>query len=130
MAIALTVVLSGCSPEHVASFELVNAERTSRGLRPVAPNIELGYKAQLWSEKMAAEQKLYHSDLRAGIRYAYKALGENVGYGPSIEVIHDAFMASPSHRSNILHPAYNYFGVGVAHDASGRVWTSQVFMEL
>lgn len=47
-------------------------------------------------------------------------LGEDVGRGTTLEAIHDALMASPSQRANILDPSFDALGVGV-------VWTGQTF---
>lgn len=127
---AMVLVLAGCTPEHVESFTLVNQERAAVGVRALEPNLELGWKAQLWSEHMAKTGVLEHSDLRQGIVSPFRLLGENVGVGPSIKEVHRAFMQSAGHKRNIIDSRYQYFGVGVAHDASGRVWTSQVFMQL
>ena len=50
-----------------------------------------------------------------------------MGYGPSARWIHNAFMDSTYHSSNILDPSYNYVGVGVAYGSDGTVYVAQVF---
>lgn len=85
-------------------------------------------KAQAWADKLARENKLYHSKLSDGISVKWCSLGENVGYGPSVAKIEDAYMASSGHRANILSTKWN--GVGVGHATNGkRTFTVQVFIK-
>ncbi len=130
VALVMVGVLAGCTPEHVESFTLVNKERSAARLPALQANLEIGWKAQLWSEHMAKTQRLEHSTLSDGVVSNWRRLGENVGVGPSIASVHKAFMASPGHKANIVDRGFQYFGVGVAHDRSGQVWTSQVYMQL
>lgn len=131
-AVALVaVLLSACTPESQAGQDLINSSRSQNGRAAVEFQVDLWYKAQAWSDKMAAEQRLYHSNLADGLGHlAWRKLGENVGYGGSISSIHNAFLGSTGHRANILDPAFNYAAVGVAKDSRGRFWVTQVFMRL
>jgi len=56
------------------------------------------------------------------------SLGENVGYGPSVAAIEDAYMNSSGHRANILSTKWNGAGVGYATNGK-RVFTVQVFIK-
>jgi hypothetical protein len=56
----------------------------------------------------------------------WAGLGENVGYGGSLQVLNSAFLASPEHRANIM-GRYNQVGIGVATDKHGLIWVSEVF---
>jgi uncharacterized protein YkwD len=57
--------------------------------------------------------------------------GENVGLtnrsNPNREIV-DGWVASPVHRRNLLHPAFNATGVGVARAADGTLYYTQVFV--
>ncbi len=53
-------------------------------------------------------------------------LGENVGAGQSVTSLHQAFMNSPSHRSNILDRDYRHVGIGVYED-DNYMWVTVVF---
>jgi uncharacterized protein YkwD len=123
------LALGACSPEEDRATELVNAERSAVGLPTLPMNIDLYYKAQAWSSRLANEQRLYHSNLPDGIGYPWMRLGENVGYGYSIEQVHNAFMNSAGHRANILDGGFNRIGIGVTRDGSGRYWIVQEFMQ-
>jgi hypothetical protein len=48
---------------------------------------------------------------RAGVSVI--KLGENVSQGDSVEAAYAALMASPSHRANMLEPAFTQVGIGV-----------------
>lgn len=91
-------------------------------------------KAQAWAEKLASEGTLYHSTLSDGMGTPgtdWCNLGENVGYGPSIKAINDAYMNSPGHRANIVNPGFDAMGVGHAmgYVNGQRVhFTTQVFV--
>jgi uncharacterized protein YkwD len=76
---------------------------------------------------MAGQGRLYHSsDLTRRVSN-WRYLGENVGVGPSIEDLQDAFMGSPPHRRNILKNAYDDVGVGIVKDSNGTYWVTVVF---
>jgi len=127
--IVAALALGACSPEEDRATELVNAERSRSGLSSLPTNIDLYYKAQAWSSRLANEQRLFHSNLPDGIGYSWARLGENVGYGYSIEQVHNAFMGSSGHRANILDWGFNRIGIGVTRDMSGRYWVVQEFMQ-
>ncbi len=69
---------------------------------------------------------LYHTSdsyLRYELRnYTWSVAGENVGRGGSMKAIFDAFMASQTHRDNILYRGFRSVGVGVVwNGATGYV---------
>ncbi|HEY3493779.1 MAG TPA: CAP domain-containing protein, partial [Polyangiaceae bacterium] len=57
-------------------------------------------------------------------------LGENVAHARNALLAHRALWASPSHRANLLEPNYDSVGIGVAEDADGSVWVSELFAKL
>ena len=127
-AVAL-MALGACSPEQDRATELVNQSRNSVGLPSLEVNIDLYLKAQGWSDQMANAQRLYHSNLADGNGYNWARLGENVGYGYSLEQVHSAFMNSAGHRANILDGGFNRIGIGVTRTPDGRYWVVQEFMQ-
>lgn len=56
----------------------------------------------------------------------WRWVGENVGFGPEVRTVQEAFMRSAGHRANMLDRDYAQTGVGVAR-RDGRVWVVQVF---
>lgn len=129
MAAVLAVLLTAClSSGQSAVGQELNSDRTANGRRSLPNHSALDKKAQAWAEKLARDNKLSHSTLSSGAPSCWKALGENVGYGPSVASVQDAYMGSSGHRANILDTKWNYVGVG--HAVRGdRVFTVQVFMK-
>lgn len=106
----------------------INSLRASRGLGAVQQHGVLTAKAQAWAAHMAATGCLCHSNLSDGVTVGWSKLGENVGRGPSVGSLHDAFVNSPAHQANMLDGRFGYVGVGVAH-GGGQMWVAEVFMQ-
>ncbi len=105
-------------------------ESPSYRLPALQQNMALYSKASAWSVHMAQAGGLSHSNLPDGNPYAWRRLGENVGYGPDVNTIQNALMNSAGHRANILDTGYQYFGIGIYTDASGRLWVTEEFMQV
>jgi hypothetical protein len=105
----------------------INAERTSRGLRAVTVASDLVSVARSWSAQMASDGAISHDPNMPNEVSNWSQLGDNVGRGPSVSTIHEAFMNSSSHRAIILDPAFTHVGVGVV-DAGDRLYVTQVFV--
>ena len=125
---ALSLLTACLRPTQSQVLSEMNADRTANSLRALPTQADAQRKAQAWAEKLARENTLYHSKLSDGIRVRWCSLGENVGYGPSIPAVEDAYMKSPGHRANILSTKWNGVGVGYAKNGS-RVFTVQVFIK-
>jgi uncharacterized protein YkwD len=103
---------------------LTNAERAQSRVGALIENKRLNASAQAKAEHMAALGYFAHDGPdgkkpwswieEAG--YDYRYAGENlaVRFVDSREVV-VAWMASPTHRANIVKPVYQEIGVGVAH---------------
>ena len=117
-------------PEYTAQqrriAELVNQSRRANGRGTLALQRQLTDKAQAWAEHMAREGRLSHSNLSSGVPPGWRAIAENVGTGGSLAGIHNAFMGSSRHRSNIL-GNFTHIGTGYAV-GHGQLWVCQVFM--
>jgi len=123
--------------DELQSRVLVNASRATAGAAPLAESPELDTMARAQAARMAARGEIYHnpnlaSDATAsGLRWL--RVGENVGVGPTIPVIHAAFLASPHHRDNLMFPQYSLIGMGVAPgtgDQSGMLFVAHVFAQV
>lgn len=126
------LALSACN----VSQDLINAINSSRasvGARALTPNATLTFKAQSWANYMASTRQLVHSNLGDGNNLAWKSLAENIGTFPAgynAVQMNQAFYNSTSHRANMLNKNFNYIGVGVASDSTGRQWVAEEFMQL
>lgn len=121
--------VGGPTPSEAEFVELANSLRSGLGLAAYEVHPELEAKARAWAATMAAAGAISHSRLADGITLPWQRLGENVGMGPSVVDLHDAFVTSPHHLANFTHPGYRFIGVGVAERA-GTIYVAQEFMEL
>lgn len=108
--------------------DVINQERTSRGLQPLATNADLVAGARHQADAIRDAGRLFHNPNLGSVTTGWTKLGENVGYGGSVSGLHAAFMNSTGHRANILDPAYTHVGVGVVVEGS-TIWVAQVFMQ-
>lgn len=116
------------SADEKAFAKKVNDARERHGVRRLDLDVEISYVAQAHSYAMRRQQKLYHSPekwLRKRVT-RWEILGENVGRGSNIDSLHEAFMASESHRRNVLHPEFRHLGVGIARDEQ-QIWITVLF---
>lgn len=104
-------------------IQLTNAERAKVGLGPLSPNSALTSAAQKKGNDMIEFNYFAHVSptgvtpwfwiQQAG--YTYQVAGENLAIDFSeAEDVVAAWMASPSHKANILHPDFTQTGVAVA----------------
>jgi hypothetical protein len=103
-------------------FESANHERVAHGLAPLKWNGTLARAARQHVLRMASQNTLLHQlpgepgmaerASQAGARFS--SLAENVAEGPSAESIHQQWMNSPPHRSNLLDAQLDSVGIAVA----------------
>ena len=124
--VTATVKLPLYSSEQRRIADLINQSRRANGRAGAALQRQLTDKAQAWAEHLAQQGYLSHSNLTAGAPAGWRSLAENVGTGSSISGIHQTFMSSSGHRSNIL-GNFNHIGTGYAV-GHGRLWVVQEFM--
>lgn len=87
---------------------------------------ELDAKAHGSAASQAANLQIAHASL-GGLGGVCSSAGEIVGMGPSISVIFDLFLKSPSHREILLSPAWTAIGTGAVSGSDGNLYVSVVF---
>ncbi|MBV9309900.1 MAG: CAP domain-containing protein [Solirubrobacterales bacterium] len=103
---------------------LVNVERTSRGLPPLAARPALTRSAQLWTLRLVSSRTFTHGiNFAARISaagYSWGYAGENIasGFRTPREVVR-GWMGSEGHCRNILDPHFADIGVGVVPRPTG-----------
>lgn len=105
---------------------LINDARSDTGNLKLDP--ELSRVAKKQARAMAKAGKVFHSPERrlANRITNWLAIGENVGAGANARSLHQAFMASPTHKANILEPSYTNVGVFTIK-RDGRLWAAVIF---
>jgi hypothetical protein len=101
--------------------QLANQARAANGAGPLRWDPALADAARQHCLRMAAEGPISHQyrgepdvSERAGQAGAHFSLiEENVAYGPTPATIHDSWMNSPGHRTNLLNPEVDRVGVAV-----------------
>ncbi len=114
-------------------LDLVNEERTSRGLDPLELEQNLNEASEDHSSWMLDADVFSHTgtgDSDAGERMeeagfdfsgsyawaeniAYRSVSGPDQYDETVVLLHEALMDSPGHRANILNPELDYLGVGI-----------------
>jgi len=108
-------------PEAVQLLALANQARATAGAGPLHWDGSLAVAARKHCLRMAAEGPLAHRypgelDLaeragQAGARFSL--IEENIAIGPTPSDIHEQWMYSPGHRTNLLNPAVDRVGIAV-----------------
>lgn len=118
----------------------VNRERAERHLTELRVSNELGAIARAHARDMAEHGYLAHVDpsgrspldrvQQAGVT-GFQLLAENIGAsdvaGDRVESIVEAWLVSPVHRENLLHPSFNTAGIGIERGPDGRTIAVQLF---
>lgn len=127
----------------------VNEARSQARVRLLAPEADLGRVARRHSEEMRERNYFSHQSPVAGRRstqdrfFAYfgyrpRLIGENLSkrWGSyfclnleNIKRSHEELMNSPGHRANIEMAPFEWIGLGVAADANGAYWLTEVFVQ-
>ena len=122
-------------------LDLVNADRTARGLTPLVTSQSLTNAAVWKSRHMAFYSYMAHDDpappvarttgdrLEAcGYPATRSGWGENIAWGySSPESVMQGWLTSAGHRANIENPSSRAIGIGVASDSIGRLFWTQAF---
>jgi uncharacterized protein YkwD len=116
-------------------LELINQERTSRGIKPLEMDPELIPVARAHSADMFARgyfshytpegedpfERMKDADIR------FRTAGENLALAPTLQLAHTGLMNSPGHRENILNPNFGRVGIGILSGGRRGIMVSQEF---
>src|SRR2546429_7762148 len=131
VAVLVTVIPVAASavPAHADSvadqfLAKINDLRASKGLGTLRMDGALTGFAQDWSDHMASVNALSHNPALASSPGSWTKAGENVGVGPEVDALFDAFVASPHHYENLVDPAFTIVGIGVTVRPDGVMYTT------
>ncbi len=118
-------------------LELVNQERTSRGLAPLTINVKAQQVARDHSRDMFARGYFSHITPegldpfermhQGGVTFL--AAGENLALAPTLPLAHQGLMNSPGHRANILDSDYASVGIGIIDGGRYGLMITQDFTD-
>ena len=109
---------------------LVNQQRAAKGLASLTIDSNLSVKARIKSRDMRDNGYFSHTSPTYGSPFAmmnalgisYRSAGENIAKGyTSAKAVVDAWMASQSHRDQILSAKYSSMGIGYV-DGCWTLW--------
>ncbi len=111
---------------------LTNADRAAAGLGALSRNGCLDAAAAGFAEQMARSGVLAHNPGAGGAVNGCRTnatWGDNVGMSTACDIafLEREWMASPSHRRNILTGAFTLIGVGAWTDDAGTCWVQVLF---
>jgi uncharacterized protein YkwD len=116
-------------------LELVNKERTQRGLPPVKADPEMTRVARKHSADMFARGYFSHYtpekkdpfDRMRTANVKFLTAGENLALGRTLKICHEGLMNSPGHKANILNPSFGRLGIGIMDGGIYGLMISQEF---
>lgn len=116
-------------------IELVNNERTKRGLNALQPDPELRRVALNHSKDMFARSYFSHYtpegkdpfDRMRDAHVKFSVAGENLALAQTLSIAHTGLMNSPGHRENILRPGFGRIGIGIIDGGVHGLMISQEF---
>jgi|GEM_PF-1706591 len=118
-------------PAAIAGWlSLLNADRTSRGLRPVLLDDAFARAAQAYADDMVARGFFAHVDPeghRADYRIARAGappgteVAENLALDADVLGLQGGLMRSGVHRSEVLNPRWTIVGLGIAKRPDGML---------
>ncbi len=105
----------------IAFTLLANSARVT----PLTPSIDLSQRAQVRAEYLCEHNQWSHDGWQKSFEgVAEKWRGENLAKGfADATSTETAWMASPSHRANLLNPYYKQVGIGQACDITVELFT-------
>ena len=118
-------------------LNLVNIERTKRGLSPLTFDSNLSNVATKKSQDMVDKKYFDHTsptygspfDMMNRFGVSYQAAGENIAKGQKTpEEVMNSWMNSSGHRANILSSNFTKLGIGIAKDSNGTLYWTQMFV--
>ena len=118
-------------------LNLINRERTERGLRPVQADMRLTRLARLKSQDILTNNYFAHQsptygnafDMFRSENISFLRGGENLSKAGGVEISHLRLMNSTNHRANILNPHYTHVGIGIINNNPSGVIVTQMYIQ-
>jgi uncharacterized protein YkwD/uncharacterized membrane protein required for colicin V production len=136
LSLPYTVAESQPKPDLEARMlELVNNERATAGLSPLAFDPEMTEVARRHSADMFKRGYFAHVtpenrspfDRISEANISFLTAGENLALAPSVQIAHAGLMKSPGHRANILRSSFGRVGLGIMDGGVHGLMVTQNF---
>jgi uncharacterized protein YkwD len=120
-AAAPSALAASHSSAQASLLQAMNSARAAHGLRPLRFDGGLDRAAAAHTAEMLRGNTFSHGDFarRMAAFHLAGSLGENLAWGTgpagSARSIVRMWLASPSHRANLLRPGFRRIGLGLAH---------------
>jgi uncharacterized protein YkwD len=129
-AVVGALILSACySANQGKLVTLLNGFRKANGKPAMTANQQAMDKAQKWAQHMANTGVVEHTGGGSALDTTglprFCAAAENVAVGPSIQGVHDQWVASRLHHDNML-GNYDHVGTGVVRKGD-KVYAIEIF---
>lgn len=130
LIVALLLLPASSHNAEDGFLSAINSTRVTNGLEVLVVDDGLRAYARFHTQAMVDADEIFHSsgdELREAAGPGWTRLGENVGRGGTVDSLHEAFMDSEGHRSNILGD-FNLVGIGTATQG-GVLYVTVIFVE-
>lgn len=131
-----TPSVAGLTAEEQAMVNLVNKERTSRGLKALTVDLAIVKVARIKAQDMVNHNYFSHTsptygspfDMLKQFGVPFTSAGENLAGNQTVAAAHTALMNSTGHRANILNPSFTHIGIGIVNGSPyGKIFV-QMFV--
>lgn len=103
-------------------LKLINDARQKAGVAPLKLGATLPKLAELKAEDMVKNSYFAHTSKTYGTPFKmmedynidYNTAGENIAGNPNIKAAVESWLASSTHKQNLLSSSYQYIGIGIA----------------
>lgn len=103
-------------------LKLINEAREKAGVSPLKLGATLPKIAELKADDMVNASYFAHTSKTYGTPFkmmenygiSYNSAGENIAGNPNIEAAVKSWLASDTHKQNLLSSSYEYIGIGIA----------------
>lgn len=117
--------------------QLINQERTSKGLAPYQVDMQLTKVARIKAQEMVDKGYFSHTSPTYGSPFQmmetfginYMAAAENIAQNQTVSGAHQMFMNSSGHKANIMSSTYDYVGIAVVNGGPYGKTFVQMFLK-
>lgn len=128
---------AGLTAEEKEMIQMVNQERTRRGLNALEVDMDLVKVARVKGQDMVNNHYFSHTSPTYGSPFTmmetfgikYRAAAENIAQNRSVSLAHSSFMNSSGHKANILNSTYSHVGIAVVDGGPYGKTFVQMFMK-